>query len=93
MLKALLHFSLEVFNFFGLQPGLWLGLAPGWPWPRGVKAVAEGRFWSTDDEKVKVLGMKFSIVENISGTQESIFRLFRSAQLSSHRRIKQLVVF
>ena len=34
---------------------------------------AKGRFGSKNDEKVKVLRMEFSIVENLSGLQESIF--------------------
>ena len=38
---------------------------------------AKGRFWSKIDEKVKVLRMEFSIVENLSGPQESILSFFR----------------
>ena len=37
--------------------------------------------WSKNDEKVKVLRMEFSIVENLSGLQESIFNLSRGPQL------------
>ena len=42
---------------------------------------AKGRFGSKNDEKVKVLRMEFSIVENLSGLQESIFSLSRGPQL------------
>ena len=42
---------------------------------------AEGRSGSKIDEKVKVLRMEFSIVENLSGLQESIFNLSRGPQL------------
>ena len=34
-----------------------------------------------NDEKMKVLRMEFSIVENLSGLQESIFSLSRGPQL------------
>ena len=40
----------------------------------------KGRLGSENDEKVKVLRMEFSIVENLSGPQESIFNLSRSPQ-------------
>ena len=53
------------------------GLGQGWlrlKW-------AKGQFWSKIDEKVKVLRMEFSIVENLSGLQESIFNLSRGPQL------------
>ena len=42
---------------------------------------AEGRCGSKNDEKVKVLRMEFSIVENLSGLQESIFNLSRGPQV------------
>ena len=59
--------------------------APAWPGPPGWPGLrlkwAKGRFGSKNDEKVKVLKMEFSIVENLSGLQESIFSLSRSPQL------------
>ena len=42
---------------------------------------AKGRSGSKNDEKVKVLKMEFSIVENLSGLQESIFNLSRGPQV------------
>ena len=42
---------------------------------------AKGRFGSKNEEKVKVLRMEFSIVENLSGLQESIFNLSRGRQI------------
>ena len=72
----------EVFNFLGSRLGNGLAWPPGGPWPRGTKAeVAKGRFGSKNDKKVKVLRMEFSIVENLSGLQESIFNLSRGPQL------------
>ena len=58
-------------------PGFQDGLGQGWlrlKW-------AKGRFGSKNDEKVKVLRMEFSIVENLSGLQESISNLSRGPQL------------
>ena len=66
--------------------------APAWPlaWPGPQEGFgqggprlkwAKGRFGSKNDEKVKVLRMEFSIVENLSGLQESIFNLSRGPQL------------
>ena len=66
--------------------------APAWPlaWPGPQDGLgqggprlkwAKGRFWSKIDEKVKVLRMEFSIVEKLSGPQESIFSLSRRPQL------------
>ena len=66
--------------------------APAWPlaWPGPQDGLgqgglrlkwAKGRFGSKNDEKVKVLRMEFSIVENLSGLQESIFNLSRGPQL------------
>ena len=46
------------------------------------------RFESKNDEKITVLRMEFSIVESLSGLQESIFSLFRSPQLNSHEKSK-----
>ena len=58
-------------------PGLQEGLGQGGPRLQRAK----GRFGSKNDEKVKVLRMEFSIVENLSGLQESIFSLSRGPQL------------
>ena len=66
--------------------------APGWSmaWPGPQEGLgqggprlkwAKGRSGSKNDEKVKVLRMEFSIVENLSGLQESIFNLSRGPQL------------
>ena len=66
--------------------------APAWPlaWPGPQDGLgqggprlkwAKGRFGSKNDEKVKVLRMEFSIVENLSGLQESIFNLSRGPQV------------
>ena len=41
---------------------------------------AKGQFGSKNYEKVKVLRLEFSIVENLSGLQESIFSLSRGPQ-------------
>ena len=48
----------------------------------------KGRFGSKNDEKGKVLRMEFSIVENLSGLQESIFNLSRGPQLHSGKKSK-----
>ena len=58
-------------------PGPQEGLGQGGPRLKWAK----GRFGSKNDEKVKVLRMEFSIVENLSGLQESIFNLSRGPQL------------
>ena len=58
-------------------PGPQDGLGQGGPRLKWAK----GRFGSKNDEKVKVLRMEFSIVENLSGLQESIFNLSRGPQL------------
>ena len=78
-------------QLLGLQPGLWPGLA----WPPGALAKggprlkwAKGRFGSQNDEKVKVLRMEFSMVENLSGLQESLFNLSRGPQLHSGEKFK-----
>ena len=49
-------------------PGPQEGLGQGGPRLKWAK----GRFGSKNDEKVKVLRMEFSIVENLSGLQASI---------------------
>ena len=51
---------------------------------------AEGGFGSQNDEKVKVLRMEFSIVENLSGLQESIFNLSRAPQLHFGEKIQKM---
>ena len=68
-----------------LQSSLWPPPGPQDGLGRGRLRLkgAKGRFWSKIDEKVKVLRMEFSIVEKLSGPQESIFSLFRSPQLNS----------
>ena len=58
-------------------PGPQEGLGQGGPRLKWAK----GRFGSKNNEKVKVLRMEFSIVENLSGLQESIFNLSRGPQL------------
>ena len=69
----------------GPQDGLGQG-EPGLKW-------AKGRSGSKIHEKVKVLRMEFSIVENHSGPQESIFGLFRGPRLNSHTKITKFVKF
>ena len=63
-------------------PGPQEGLGQGGPRLKWAK----GRFGSKNDEKVKVLRMEFSIVENLSGLQESVFSLFRGPQLNSRKK-------
>ena len=58
-------------------PGPQEGLGQGEPRLKWTK----GRSGSKNDEKVKVLRMEFSIVENLSGLEESIFSLSRGPQL------------
>ena len=45
-----------------------------------------------NDQKIKVLGMRFSIVENLSGPQGSILNLFRGPYLNSRKQNQKLVV-
>ena len=54
---------------------------------------AKGRFGSKNNEKVKVLRMEFSIVENLSGPQESIFSISRGPQLHFGEKSKKLSNF
>ena len=54
---------------------------------------AEGRSGSKNDEKVKVLRMEFSIVENLNGLQESIFNLSRGPQLHFGEKYKKISTF
>ena len=65
------------------RPGPQEGLGQGGPRLKWAK----GRFGSKNDEKVKVLRMEFSIVENLSGLQESIFSLFRGSQINSRKKM------
>ena len=70
-------------------PGPQEGLGQGGPRLKWAK----GRFWSKNDEKVKVLSMELSIVENLSGLQESIFSLSRSPQLNFGQNSKKWTNF
>ena len=70
-------------------PGPQEGLGQGGPRLKWGK----GRSGSENDEKVKVLRMEFSIVENLSGPQESIFNLSRSPQLHFGKKFKKLSNF
>ena len=65
-------------------PGPQDGLGQGGPRLKWAK----GRSGSKNDEKVKVLRMEFSIVENLSGLQESIFNLSRGPPNPFWRKIK-----
>ena len=65
-------------------PGPQEGLGQGGPRLKWAK----GRFWSKNDEKVKVLKMEFSIVESLGGPCGNIFSLFRGPQLNSRKKIK-----
>ena len=58
------------------------------PGSRDSPDRAKAQFGSKNDEKVKVLRMESSIVENLSGPQESIFSLFRGPQLNSPSSLK-----
>ena len=76
----------------GLQAGLWPGLDPRRALAKGGLRLkwAKGRFGSKNNEKVKVLRMEFSIVENLSGLQESsIFNLSRGPQLHFGEKSKK----
>ena len=57
-------------NGLPLRVPLKMGVPPKWEVPL------------KNDEKIKVRRMEFSIVEILSGLQESIFSLFRRAQKS-----------
>ena len=71
----------------GLRHGVGLGLSwrPEADWKWGVwggeapPRKMEGG--TKNDEKIKVSRMEFSIVEILSGLQESVFSLFRRPQL------------
>ena len=68
-----------MFIFLGSSLASGLAWPPGWP---GLRLKwAKGRFGSKNYEKVKVLRMEFSIVENLSGPQESILNPSRRPQL------------
>ena len=58
------------------------GGTPKWGTPQ------RGGGYPKNDEKIKVLRMEFSIVEILSGLQESIFSLFRRPQLHSREKSK-----
>ena len=71
-------------------PGPQEGLGQGGPRLKRAK----GRFGSKNDEKVKVLRMEFSIVENLSGLQESIFNLSRAPNsiLAKNQKIGRILL-
>ena len=75
----------------GLQLGLRHRLDPRMALAKGGARLkwAKGRSGSKNDEKVKVLRMEFSIVENISGLQESIFSLSRGPQFHFAEKIQK----
>ena len=84
----------EVFNFLGSRLVNGLAWPQGGPWPRGARLKwAKGRFGSKNVEKVTVLRMEFSIVENLSGLQESISNLARSPQVHFGEKSKNLSNF
>ena len=70
-------------------PGPQEGLGQGGPRLKWAK----GRSGSKNDEKVKVLRMEFSIVENLSGLQESIFNLSRGPQVHFGEKSKKMSNF
>ena len=70
-------------------PGPQEGLGQGGPRLKWAK----GRFGSKNDEKVKVLRMEFSIVENLSGLQESIFNLSRGPQVHFGEKSKKIELY
>ena len=72
-----------MFNFLGSSLASGLGQGPQEGLGQGGPRLkwAKGRSGSKIDEKVKVLRMEFSIVENLSGLQESIFSLSRGPQV------------
>ena len=70
-------------------PGPQDGLGQGEPRLKWAK----GRSGSENDEKVKVLRMEFSIVENLSGLQESIFNLSRGPQVHVGEKSKNVSNF
>ena len=51
--------------------GAWRGKMPR-PWQPGFPDRAKGHFGSTNDEKIQVLRMEFSTVENPSGLHECV---------------------
>ena len=67
--------------------------APAWPGPPGWPGLrlkwAKDRFGSKKYEKVKALRMEFSIVENLSGLQESVFSLSRGPQVHFGEKSKK----
>ena len=78
-----------MFNFLGSRLVNGLARTPGGPGEGGPRLKwAKGRFGSENYEKVKVLRMEFSIVENLSGLQESIFNLSRGPQVNFGEKSK-----
>ena len=77
----------------GLGHLAWPGTQDGLGQGRLRLKWAKGRFGSKIDEKVKVLRMEFSIVENLSGLQESIFNLSRGPQLHFGGKSNNLIEF
>ena len=71
-----------------LQSSLWPPPGPQDGLGRGRLRLqwAKGRFLSKIGEKVNVLRMEFSIVENLSGPQESIQNLFKSPYFHSNKK-------
>ena len=55
--------------------------------------MGQGSIWVKNDEKVKVLRMEFSIVENLSGLPEIIFSLSRGPQLHFGEKSKKMFEF
>ena len=51
---------------------------------------AKGQIWSNKYQKIKVLRMGFSIVENLSGSGDIIFNLFRGPQLDFGEQSKSM---
>ena len=51
--------------------------------------MLSGGRYPQNDQKIKVLRMEFSIVENLSGPQGSIFILFRGPYLNSRTKSKK----
>ena len=73
----------------GLQVGQWPGPQDGLGQGGPRLNWAKGRFGCKNEEKVQVLRMEFSIVENLSGLQESIFNLSRGPQVHFGKKTKK----
>ena len=70
--------------------------------PTGIKGYqgvptcikgSKGRFRSKNDEQIAVLRMEFSLVENLSGLQESIFSQFRSPSSMFIEKTQKMISF